>query len=189
MIKILLFFFIILLSSILIIFIRLKILKYLLINVTKVFNEEDIDYWIDFGTLLGIYRDNKIILYDNDIDICIINFDKDKINNCQEKLKKMYINLEDEKTWSAYRCYINIGIFNSYKFGFFGDIYINRINNTDYIGATGSNSNISKELIGTPKEYNWEGHILKVPENIEETLKWRYGDDYMTPKIFFKGRN
>lgn len=168
--------------------IRLKILKYLLINVTKVFNEENVEYWIDFGTLLGIYREKKIILYDNDIDICIINLDKDKIKKCQEKLKKVHIKLEDEKTWSAYRCWLQLGPFNLYKIAF-GDIYINKISKTDYLGSTGVNSNISKKLIGTPQKYNWEGHILKVPENIHDTLVWRYGKDYMVPKINFKGRD
>lgn len=185
--------FVIILSIILLFFnfntIKLKILKYLLINVTETFNEEGIEYWIDFGTLLGIYRDNKIIPYDNDIDICIINFDNDKIKKCQDKLKKKYIKLEDEKSWSAYRCWFDISFINSYKFGTFGDIYINKISDTEYLGATGINSNISKSLIGTPQNYNWEGHILKVPENIHETLVWRYGKDYMTPKKNFKGRD
>ena len=47
-----------------------KNLREMLINIVNIFNKHNIYYWIDFGTLLGIYREKDIILGDNDIDIC-----------------------------------------------------------------------------------------------------------------------
>ena len=39
--------------------------------VVKLLNNKDIFYWIGQGTLLGITRDNKLIEWDHDIDICL----------------------------------------------------------------------------------------------------------------------
>ena len=86
--------------------------------------------------------------------------------------------------WDAYRIYYYIG-----SGQFFADIYINKIKDKTIIGATGKNSNISKDKIGKVRKIKWNNLYVSVPENINETLKWRYGDDYMTPKYKFKGRD
>ena len=39
--------------------------------VVKILNNKNIFYWIGQGTLLGITRDNKLIEWDHDIDICL----------------------------------------------------------------------------------------------------------------------
>ena len=39
--------------------------------IVKIFNNKNIFYWIGQGTLLGITRDNKLIEWDHDIDICL----------------------------------------------------------------------------------------------------------------------
>ena len=163
-----------------------KNLREMLINIVNIFNKHNIYYWIDFGTLLGIYREKDIILGDNDIDICIldnyetheiiktkITFDLNKYNYIIKKLD-----------WNAYRIYYYIGPIH-----FFADIYINKVKNQTIIGATGKNSNISKKLIGNIIKIKWNNIYINVPENIHETLKWRYGADYMTPKYKFKGRD
>ena len=52
----------------------------------KLFNENDIDYWADFGTLLGIVRDNDIIAWDNDFDFSIIREEAPKIYGVLDKI-------------------------------------------------------------------------------------------------------
>ncbi len=42
-------------------------------------SQQDIDFWIDYGTLLGQVRDNKIIPWDRDIDISIKYNDYSKL--------------------------------------------------------------------------------------------------------------
>ena len=53
----------------------------------KVLNENKIFYWVGHGSLLGIKRDNKLIEWDHDIDICVWNNDtsKEKIIELLEK--------------------------------------------------------------------------------------------------------
>ena len=54
-------------------------LRNLLIKTVPILNNNNIEYWIDFGTLLGLHRDKDIIIGDTDCDICIWKKDEDKI--------------------------------------------------------------------------------------------------------------
>ena len=46
----------------------------------EILNKNKIDYWICHGTLLGIVRDNKLIPWDNDVDIAFFENKIDKNN-------------------------------------------------------------------------------------------------------------
>ena len=49
-------------------------------NTTNILKDNNIDYWLDFGTCLGAYRDNDFISHDTDIDISICVKDLKKFN-------------------------------------------------------------------------------------------------------------
>ena len=61
-------------------------LEELLNNTTNILKKNNIDYWLDFGTCLGAYRDNDFIPHDTDIDISI----------CVKDLKKLKQIIEDK---------------------------------------------------------------------------------------------
>ncbi|XP_067659646.1 uncharacterized protein RP689-like isoform X1 [Haliotis asinina] len=44
-------------------------MKYMLTQVTAAFNKQNMTYWLDYGTLLGVWKTGEIIPYDGDIDI------------------------------------------------------------------------------------------------------------------------
>lgn len=50
-----------------------------LIFIDKIFNENKIIYWLDYGTLLGAVRNGAIIDYDDDCDIGVLRQDFEKI--------------------------------------------------------------------------------------------------------------
>ncbi len=56
-----------------------KNLRHILRQVTSSLNDNNIEYWVDFGTLLGLHRDGDIIMGDNDCDICIWEKDREKV--------------------------------------------------------------------------------------------------------------
>jgi len=164
---------------------RRKHLRLIAVTTLKLFNKYNIDYWIDFGTLLGVIRDNDIIYKDNDVDIVIVDSkdNHEKMKLVKRAIEKLGFKLVKE-TWSAYRVK---------KYGLFADIYINQKDYKEkvFIGSIGVNSNIPFDLVGTPKTIVWRRYNLdvKVPEHIHSTLLWRYGPDYMTPRQGFKGRS
>ena len=188
--KILIYIFCIIITVI-IFFIRIKNnLTKLLYEVCCAFNEENIDYWVDFGSLLGIIREGKPIMFDRDIDISVINFNQDQINRLAKNFEKRNIHFIREYK-KIYRCRLNnFFMMTNKKFGY-ADIYVNSIDfkNKKYISPTGEKCDIPMDLIGKPQIYKWKDIYIKVPEKIHETLVYRYGDDYMTPRPFYKGRD
>lgn len=51
----------------------------LLDNVADVFDKFGVRYWLDFGTLLGIVREDRILPWDTDMDISVMEEDQDKV--------------------------------------------------------------------------------------------------------------
>lgn len=146
------------------------------------FNDLGVTYWADFGTLLGIIRDNDIIAYDDDVDVCVIdNLETHTLmeTSVRARLESLGYTLK-RLHWQAYRVFTQYGLFT--------DVFLQQINGETIIGATGENSNISKRLVGSPKIHWWKGIAVRVPEHVHEALVWRYGDTYMTPIKNFKGR-
>jgi hypothetical protein len=180
---------IILIIFILLLFFRPHTKRYILRNlatdVCKTLNKHNVDYWVDFGTLLGIVREKDIILNDEDVDVVIVDSSslKNQMKLVMSDLEKLGYFCKKEETWDAYRVYTT--------FGFYVDMYINKKDDEKeiYLGSTGETSNISYCLIGNPIFIKWNEIDVRVPENTHDVLVFRYGEDYMIPKNGFKGRN
>jgi len=157
------------------------LLRRMAIDTINALNKCGVDYWVDFGTLLGIVREGDIILWDPDIDIITVECEDlhDKMKEVKNILTRKGYNFKKE-SWDAYRVYL---------YFWHVDIYINKRDTNVYIGSTGETSNIPIEYIGSKSIIRWNNLDVKCPERIHETLVWRYGQDYMVPKYNYKGRN
>lgn len=161
-------------------------LRDILTKVIEKFNQHDIKYWVDYGSLLGIIRENDIIKHDYDTDICIFPDNPD----IEQKLIKIVKELGhpyylEYNPWSVdtFRIRKRAGM---YMFDPYTDIYGTRKESNMFIDATGK---IPTELIGKTQKISWNGVSVTVPEKIHETLVWRYGENYMTPMIFKGSEN
>ena len=54
------------------------------VEVINILNKNKISYWVCHGTLLGIIRDKKLISWDPDIDIAVL-----EKNNSRSKISKL----------------------------------------------------------------------------------------------------
>jgi phosphorylcholine metabolism protein LicD len=152
-----------------------KELRLILGKIIVILNENDIYYWIDFGTLLGLYRDNDIIFGDNDIDICIFENSVKNIQKIENKLKENGFFFK--KTDRVIKIFKKNTLFPVYA-----DIYINKIiNNSVSIWGEHDDRNIPINLVNTNKIIKWKNLLIKTPNNIPKLLELRYGKDFMTP--------
>jgi hypothetical protein len=145
-----------------------KIVKILLKN--KIY-----DWFIAYGTLLGIVRNNSCINNDDDIDI-IINI------KCLKKLLKV---LEKNNYKILYSFF---GDYPKPKTNIFIKVQENNEPTIDFYFAL-NNKDIYHDLWENKYWYNcilyakpWKDTYLLLPKNPELKLKCIYGDDWETPR-------
>lgn len=179
--------------------------KEIMLWICDLFNQNNISYHIDHGTLLGIIRDKKLLPWDNDIDFALLEEERSSI----EELIK--INIPNFK--SKY-CKVN-----NWKY-FVSDIKDMKINNTNIkapvsiliVNHEKENNNIfdlgqfvaeikfkyiienkiywqvSEKFLSCDKDmcfpaidHIFEGHTIKIPVKSEEYLQLVYGKNWKTP--------
>jgi phosphorylcholine metabolism protein LicD len=140
----------------------------------KLLNENNMNNWfIGYGTLLGIVRDDSCINNDDDVDILISN-------EYYDKLKKLLLdnNFLLETRWNTKNSPHILKTVNSKEYASI-DFYICQINNKNF------NDNWEKVIWSNCLdliEYKWNNEILYLPNNYEEKLINRYGENWKTPQ-------
>jgi phosphorylcholine metabolism protein LicD len=153
-----------------------------LLFIIKLLNNNNItDWFIGYGTLLGIIRENSCINGDDDIDIICnkknYSVIKELLNNNNFIFEYEYKindsqNILKTKSNSNY-CSVDFYMCDVDKNGNFNDLWEKVIWSECYI------DNKNNKLI----EYNWNNNILYIPNNYEVKLINRYGNDWRIPKI------
>jgi hypothetical protein len=155
----------------------------ILLKTKTALDEINVDFWLDFGTLLGVHRDGKLIGHDTDVDIAIYLEDySERIEQAMIKQGFTYSRrCELEKGKRALEqsfCYkgVYIDIFYYSKRGdknichiFFLNESKNRIPREVYTTNTGF-----KKIVFLDKEWN-------IPSNPDLRLIETYGPDYKIP--------
>lgn len=150
-----------------------------LIFIIKLLNDNNIKNWfIGYGTLLGIVRDHSCIDRDDDIDIII---DKSNYNVIKQLLNKNDIiieygygirnstNILKTKENNHY-CSVDFYMATIDERGNFNDKWENVIWSECY--------NENNELI----KYMWNENILYLPFNYEKKIINRYGENWRIPQ-------
>ena len=140
----------------------------LLLHTKKLLDDNNIDFFLDYGTLLGAYRDNQFIPHDTDIDISIYNYDKvPKLLN-DKNILRLY-NLQLVRNGKE---------LHSLKLLKFKDTFLNRKlkhDNEIYI-------DIYKVYFQpTTDQYMFYDTLFKIPTNTGTYLEYMYGDTWKTP--------
>lgn len=139
----------------------------------------NIKYWLDYGTLLGAYRNKKVIKHDYDLDVSIL-FDKEKFNSedlCEILSKDYYI------MHHSVNSYICIYPKNNHKFTMVHiDIYFWQIDDKFVKSITWSNIYTPKHFYDELESVELNGLDFKCPRHLDQYLQFRYGVDFMEEK-------
>lgn len=161
----------------------------------NIFEKLKINYWIEFGTLLGAIREKDFIEHDLDIDFAMKYEEKDEKLETELfkagfiKQKEIIVKSNNKVAYEAYsyKNKFNIDIYyffedeNNYIFYEFI-----REKNLSYGETIKKNGGLFVEQIKFPKfktqKYKFKTFNVNIPENSEKHLIRIYGKDYMTPK-------
>ncbi|PHM39563.1 hypothetical protein Xmau_02567 [Xenorhabdus mauleonii] len=168
-------------------------------KISNIIKNNNIVIWLDFGTLLGAYRENKIIEYDLDLDFGCYLKDKDKVKKALEKNNFRLLYEYTPLTHSDDNEIIqHTYIFNGVTIDIFYYTIDNNNSNQQLIascyyfpyidnGLYKGNYSIIKVTnpISKFKKINFSNSELIIPYNTEEYLKNNYGDSFMKPNPSF----
>jgi lipopolysaccharide cholinephosphotransferase len=146
--------------------------KKFLTEVRDILNENNISYFLLFGTLLGAYRENDFIKHDRDIDIGILgeskeDFEKSVLDGC---FAKKGILIFRDRNYSLV------------KDGIYMDIYPFVLDGDEYRSLLGWQTNYRLNPRHFPiQNIEFVGENFTTISNIEDYLVDKYGKDWETP--------
>ena len=156
--------------------------------VISVLNENDVDYFLDYGTLLGFVRECRNFDRDFDFSVSIEWLKKDD-NYAMLQSKFASAGFEflrgNNNTVSNKRMTIDGHfIFKMQLNGFHVDIFFTYTGREGQVenGVAHHGFNTCPRQFSGIETYKWKGLNVKVPVPFDGFLRSTYGDDYMTPK-------
>lgn len=166
--------------------------EYTLRTIVKILDKNSIRYFLTFGTLLGIERNNKLIKNDTDIDIGLF------LNDYNPNIIKIIIK-NGGSDFKEYRYYsdkkVLLGVQQKFKFQKIDiDFYFHNINNkiiSTFLFLPNSLNENKFNLIkfyfpfsglSTKKYKNYE---ITLPKNSNLFLQHHYGNDYLIPNPYW----
>lgn len=179
---------------------NLRAEKEALKEVVRIFEENKIPFWVDCGTLLGTYRYGGAIPWDNDIDIAVLSPDFRNIMHALNSLDKEKYMVIDWSSRSRPETFvviciketgsrIDIGHFNLYPEK--KEVRLVLSNEENIFLPEIWKKTERRFVVDTPyemifplKKANFDGIEVPVPNQIEEYLKARYGQDLRPAKIY-----
>ena len=164
-------------------------------KVSMVLEKGNIPYILEAGTLLGIVRENRLLPWDNDVDITITRqFENQllkslwKIRLCGYKVQAKYYNRDLKYFKKGELRIIKIKHKNPlklFKTDVILDIFIKRKIEKEYYWTVGIEAPVLKSV---PEKFydqltrlEFEGKNYSVPRDYEGYLENHYGENWRTP--------
>ena len=155
------------------------------------FESEGINYSLDFGTLLGAVRERDFIEWDDDLDLCVFDYDVPKIMAALPRLKNIN-NWVSTRTWDLDIQGQTLGKLRSgkvynrelliFKGRIHADLYIKyRLEDGWYWQSHGKPCRAPHHFHDSYETIDFLGRSVRVPADTEAYLAHSFGDDWRTP--------
>lgn len=159
----------------------------------KTLNESNLIFWLEFGTLLGYYREHDFIPHDDDLDVGAKIEDQPKINQALIKAGfELVRHFYSEKDGIIEECYrykhTLIDIFYFFKkdntlYAYIPQPYINSFIPKHYGPKDKRPYKLWKISVadGGYEKAEFKGAMVWIPNEIQSYLSAHYGPGFMTP--------
>ena len=141
-----------------------------LLKLFKIFNDcvcNELNYWFDGGSLLGVYRNERVIPWDDDIDLGILESDCNKLLNLRDVLNKNGLRIKLNRT----KCY--------YQIDYIEDIIDKEITNDIHLDIFLYKYDINRKiLLNTDSRFN-------IMDDYKCNIVYTYDDLYPLKDSFF----
>lgn len=166
---------------------NIVIAERMLKNVATLFDRCKIDYWIEGGTLLGIKRENRLLPWDNDVDMSINQDQLGKLDHFYSKLNKAgyRVRTRNFDETSEFFTKGNIRMIKIREKRFFGlvkgavclDVFIKyQHGQNSYWEIDNKTKFVPSKFYQSFKHISFKDFDYKIPALTEEYLTYRYGD-------------
>ena len=152
--------------------------------ISKIFEDHGLAYWVTAGTLLGCVRHKGLIPWDDDLDICLMDKDEEKLLSLKCVLLKHDIELTE--TYFGYRMYHKIESEPCFNYSYpFCDVFLTRENRrrkrieflNSNLQCLWSNEWYNKDDLQPFSKMLYGDFYFNAPKNPMPFLLQTYGDD------------
>jgi len=162
---------------------RRAALRRVVCDVCRIFEAHRIDYWCDFGTLLGFYRNGDIIPSDKDVDLSIMATEKPRILALAATFRRHGYELTDQ----GGRARKLLRIIDE-RTRYYVDIYPYVADGAVLRSVWASpQEDIPAALVARRVSASFLGAPVTIPADVPAVLHHRYGPSYATPRRGDKG--
>jgi lipopolysaccharide cholinephosphotransferase len=163
----------------------------LLENVSKILQKNNLDYWLDGGTLLGIVRENRLRPWDDDVDLSMFDPGERSLSKLIKSIKKAGLRVRVKLIKSSDEFFQEndirvLKIRNKKVFGLIKgkvclEIFIRKkIGENTYCRIGKTTQIIPYKYCFPLKTIAFQGHDYLAPELTNKYLTCKYGD-WQTP--------
>ena len=164
-------------------------------KITSIFEDHDIKYVLTAGTLLGIYREKRLLPWDNDMDLRVFREDENKIIKIISKIKRagylVRVRYQEKEDHPLKLNEVRIIKIYNRKYLFtkgevMMDCFVATRMDEQYVWSCGGLNHYTKK--GVPAHFYdsiddliFNDKHYFIPSNVEDYLTFRYGD-WKTPQ-------
>lgn len=164
----------------------------MLVDITTVFHEQNFHYWLDWGALLGLMRNGKLIEWDHDIDFGIFEHDIPKYNALRPHIEKKgyrFFDIKPDQFFSTDnfvpRIHLPVSYEHCHKVAAC-DIFIwtklkKRWRNMAIMLNSHKFFYCGADVYENTEWLEFKGHKIRVPAHPAEYMTLRYGANWRVP--------
>lgn len=150
------------------------------IKTIKLLNENNINYVVMYGSLLGLIREGKLLETDNDVDILV---HKDDIEKAVEMMKKAAMPMDDDRGNIKRHISDKYGLIEFYIYEVHDDYLVDLWSAQQAKGRPNYVYRFKKDDILPFQNKNYYGLLpVSIPRQPEKVLASTYGPSWRIPR-------